>query len=163
MKSPKKKRSFGGCLWEIKRSPIPTEIDMNCFYLNLPVRSRHPLIFSSAFQVVRPGNEPPVMSQRPEAAGSNGLQTEPKKDTARQVSQRHSQTNIDTALLLPPVPQRRVSSRCDFLFLLPRSKFSERGCPRCFFSTLLFSTRNSADESDKAELRDGVKRVWRTR
>lgn len=34
--------------------------------------------FSLTFQVVRPGNEPPVMSQRPEAAGSNGLQTEAK-------------------------------------------------------------------------------------
>lgn len=117
----------------MKRSPIPTEIDIHCFFLNLAVRSRHPLIFSSTFQVVRPGSEPPVMSQRPEAAGSNGLQTEAKKDTARQVSQRYSQTNIDTALLLPPVPQRRVSGAAVTFFFSSLAPNSPREAARGFF------------------------------
>lgn len=48
-----------------------------------------------------------------------------------------------------------------FFSLAPNSaREAARGAlfPRSFFST-----GNSADESDKAELRDGVKRVWRTR
>lgn len=87
-------------------------------------------------------------------------------DCVASSSQRCERKNSDAALLPPVVPQRPKSSRRNFLFTLPLFKFSERArLPAVPFSTLLFSSQDSSDESDKVELCHFVllffHRVWR--